>query len=186
MNNRFMIVTKVKQGVRSILPACVLSKHTNQSVNVHMVQKSSRIRFPSFNFLLIRKRLSLKSWNHIHRSCLIPAELNRRWVRHHVLGFAKLFISFGIRNNWLISGRSVLLYVSRRMIKLIVVVMESNHSYQLHEICYPAILLWRVIACVRMKLLGAISVVWGSSRLEKNCTLIIGIPRHNITRLTKC
>jgi len=141
---------------RSILPAYVLCKQTNQLGKVHVVHQAYRIRFPFFNYLQMRKRLLLKSCNHIHRSCQIPAN------------FVCEIISFlQIRNNCRNSGRSVLLYLSRRMIKLIVVIMESYHSYQLHAKCYPAIILWRVTACEQTRLLCDISVDWGSSRLKK-------------------
>jgi hypothetical protein len=50
----------------------------------------------------------------------------------------KLLIVFGVRKNCLIKGRSLLLYkVTRRVIKLTVVIIEGYHCYQLHTKCYP-------------------------------------------------
>jgi hypothetical protein len=47
-------------------------------------------------------------------------------------------IVFGIRKNFLINGRSPLLYqFTRRATKLIVVIIKGYHCYQLHTKCYP-------------------------------------------------
>jgi hypothetical protein len=46
-------------------------------------------------------------------------------------------ILFGIRNNFLMSGRSILLYqFTKRVTKLAVIIIVGYHCYQLHTKCY--------------------------------------------------
>jgi hypothetical protein len=68
----------------------------------------------------------------------ILAELIKQEVKHYSLISINSLILFGIRKNFLISGRSLLLYqFTRRAIKLTVVIIMGYHCYQLHTKFYP-------------------------------------------------
>jgi hypothetical protein len=72
------------------------------------------------------------------RSKQIPAELLKQEVKHYGLRSINSLILFGIRKNFLISGRSLLLYqFTRRVIKMTVVIILGYHCYQPHTKFYP-------------------------------------------------
>ena len=62
-----------------------------------------------------------------------------------ILRSISFLIPFGIKRNFLSSGRSWLLYLFiRRMIKEIVVIIEAYHFCQLHNRILSSIFLWRL------------------------------------------
>jgi hypothetical protein len=59
-------------------------------------------------------------------------------MKHYGLKSINSLILFGIRKNFLFSGRSLLLYkFARRAMELTVVIIVGYHCYQLHTKCYP-------------------------------------------------
>jgi hypothetical protein len=68
----------------------------------------------------------------------IPAELFQAGDERYGVRSVNSLILFEIRKNYLISGRSLLLYqFTRRMIKVTVVIIVGYHCCQLHTIFYP-------------------------------------------------
>jgi hypothetical protein len=67
----------------------------------------------------------------------IPAELIQGGGEILLCEIYKLIILFGIRKNYLVGGRSLLLYqFTKRVIKLTVVIIVGYHWYHLHTKCY--------------------------------------------------
>jgi hypothetical protein len=68
----------------------------------------------------------------------IPGELIKAGVKHYVLRYTDLFVVYGIRTNCHSSGRNLLLYqFIKRVIILIVIIIEESPSYQLPTKFYP-------------------------------------------------
>jgi hypothetical protein len=68
----------------------------------------------------------------------IRAELIQAGGKLYVLRSINSYILFGIRKNWLINGRSQLIYqFTGRAIKLAVVIVVGYHGYQLHTKFHP-------------------------------------------------
>jgi hypothetical protein len=68
----------------------------------------------------------------------IPAKLIKAGVKHYVLRYTDLFILHVIWRNCSSSGRNLLLYqFIKRVITLIVIIIEECPSYQLPTKCYP-------------------------------------------------
>jgi hypothetical protein len=88
----------------------------------------------------------------------IPAELIKAGVKYYILRYTNLFVPYGIRRNWHSSGRNLLLYqFIRRVIRLIVIIIEESPSYQLSTKFYPTFF-WPGYFHTSVKLLGIISV----------------------------
>jgi hypothetical protein len=66
----------------------------------------------------------------------IPAELIQAGDETLRSEIHNSLILFGVRKNFQISGRSLLLYQLKRAIKLAVVIIKQYHCYQLHTF-YP-------------------------------------------------
>jgi hypothetical protein len=65
-------------------------------------------------------------------------DLLKQEVKHYSLRSINSLILFGIKKNWLISGRSSLLYqFTRRAIKLTALIIEEFHCYELRMKFYP-------------------------------------------------
>jgi hypothetical protein len=111
----------------------------NQVHNVRQkdIQKAEPLEpEPSFLELkiAIEKLKSSKSPGTDH----IPAEFIKAWVKHYVLRYTDLFVLYGVRRNCHSSGRNLLLYqFIKRMIRLIVIIIEESPSYQLPTKFYP-------------------------------------------------
>jgi hypothetical protein len=70
--------------------------------------------------------------------CQIRAELFKQEVTYHGLRSVNSLILFGIRKNYLLRGKSPLLYqLTRRVVKLAVIIIEGYHCFQLHTTFYP-------------------------------------------------
>jgi hypothetical protein len=68
----------------------------------------------------------------------ILAKLIREGGKHYVLKHTNLFVLYGIRRNCHSSGRDLLLYqFIKRVIRLIVIIIEESPSYQLPTKFYP-------------------------------------------------
>jgi hypothetical protein len=68
----------------------------------------------------------------------IPAELIKAGVKYYVLRYRKLSVLYGIRRNCHSSGRNLLLYqFTKRVIRLIVIIIEESASRQLPTKLYP-------------------------------------------------
>jgi hypothetical protein len=68
----------------------------------------------------------------------IPAELIKQGVKIYVLRYTDLFVLYGIRRSCHSSGRNMLLYeFIKRVIRLIVIIIEESPSYQLPTKFYP-------------------------------------------------
>jgi hypothetical protein len=62
----------------------------------------------------------------------ILAELIKQEVKHYIQRYTDLFVLYGIRRNYHSSGRNLLLYqFIKRVIRLIVIIIEESPSYQL-------------------------------------------------------
>jgi hypothetical protein len=69
----------------------------------------------------------------------IPAELIKAGGKHYVLRYTNLFVLYGIRRNCHSSGRNLLSYqFIKRVIRLIVIIIEESPSYQLPTKFYPS------------------------------------------------
>jgi hypothetical protein len=87
----------------------------------------------------------------------IPAELIQAGGKILLSAVHKLINSVGIRNNCLISGKSLLLYqFITRVTKLTVIIIVGYHCYQLHTKSYR-ISYSQGQVCTQMKLLGITS-----------------------------
>jgi hypothetical protein len=68
----------------------------------------------------------------------ILAELIKAGVKHYILRYTDLFVLYGIRRNCHSSGRNLLLYKFRkRVIRLILIIIEESPPYQLPTKFYP-------------------------------------------------
>jgi hypothetical protein len=64
--------------------------------------------------------------------------LSKQGVKHYVLRYRDLFVLYGIRRNCHSSGGSLLLFqFIKRVIRLIVIIIEESPSYQLPTKLYP-------------------------------------------------
>jgi hypothetical protein len=96
------------------------------------------------SLVLLRLRLLLKSWNGINHQMLIKFWHNwsEQEVKYYIRRSTNLLILFQIRRSCQISGRHLVLnLLIRRVIKLILIIIEEYHFYQLHTTFYPTFIL---------------------------------------------
>jgi len=108
-------------------------------------------RQKSINLVLLWFKSLLKSWKVTNHQVLIKFRQNRskQEVRHYVLISINLLTLFGIWKNFHNTGRNLLLYLFvKRLVELIVVIIEGCHSYQLHTGLYPVFFSSTLTPCV--------------------------------------
>jgi hypothetical protein len=122
------------------IPTTLWTKWMNcfsQTLNVHRVSgvRQTRVRYMQLSryyliLVLLRLKLLMQSWKDVNRQVVIKLQQNwiKQEVKHYALRSINILIMFGIGNNCLISGRSLLLYqFTGRVMKLTVVIIVGRN-----------------------------------------------------------
>jgi hypothetical protein len=111
----------------------------NQVLNAHDVHDVRQMDIPTAELLvpepsLIEVKIAIGELKNYKTpgTDQIPTELIKAGRRHYVLRYTDLFVVHGIRRNCHSSGRYLLLHqFIKRVIRLIVIIVEESPSYQL-------------------------------------------------------
>jgi hypothetical protein len=117
----------------------------NQVLNVHGIHDVRQMDVHTAKPLvpepgLVEVEIAIGKLKSCKSRVLIRFRLNRskQGVKHYVLRDTNLFVLYGIRRNCHSNGRNLLLYqFIKRVIRLIVIIIEESSSYQLPTKFYP-------------------------------------------------
>jgi hypothetical protein len=103
--------------------------HNVRQMDIHMAEPL----VPEPNLVEVETAIGkLKSYKSPGTNHILAELIKAGGVKHYILRYIDLFLLYGIRRNCHSSGRNLLLYqFIKRVIRLIVIIIEESPSYQL-------------------------------------------------------